>query len=168
MGILNKLPDPQDKATLSWLLNSKGCDFLKALQPVNSCPSCPSCPWPCAQVPEDQAGTFLLPLADLPHRGCPEHGQVSEPVPWDRFLQWGHPFLECQHVEAHLEFQCLREPLAFTAEEGTVPCAFPVSQEAFTPILSFLSGLWARIREGRESILGAEGEMETYWSVCVG
>lgn len=68
----------------------------------------------------------MPPLADLPHRGCALHGQVPEPVPCDLLLQWGHPLLERQHVEAHLEFQCLCEPPALTAREGmvTLPLTF--------------------------------------------
>lgn len=72
------------------------------------------------QVPQDQAGALVLPLADLPHGGRPEHGQVPEPVPRDLLLQRGHPLLEHQHVKAHLQLQRLSEPLALAAEEGTV------------------------------------------------
>lgn len=72
------------------------------------------------QVPQDQAGALMLPLADLPHGGCPEHGQVPEPVPRHLLLQWGHPVLEHWHLQAHPQFQRLSEPLALAAQEGTV------------------------------------------------
>lgn len=121
--------------------------------------------WPCTQVPKGHTDIHLLPLAKLPHRGHPEHGQVSEPVPWDLFLQWGHCLLECQHDEAYLEFQCLQEPLAFTAKEGTVtvPWIFLVSYVPFTPESALLCfGLGCRSesrRAERTNTLGAEGEM---------
>lgn len=90
--------------------------------------------WPCAQVPKDHTDALLLPLAEFPHRGHPEHGQVPEPVPGYLVLQWGHCLLECQHIKAHLEFQCLQEPLAFTAKEGTVmPWGFANFQCARVP-----------------------------------
>lgn len=80
----------------------------------------PSCLRARVQVPQDQAGALMPPLADLPHGGCPEHGQVPEPVHRHLLLQRGHPVLERRHLQAHPQFQRLSEPLALAAQEGTV------------------------------------------------
>lgn len=72
------------------------------------------------QVPQDQASALMPPLADLPHGGCPEHGQVPEPVHRHLLLQRGHPVLEHQHLQAHPQFQRLSEPLALATQEGMV------------------------------------------------
>lgn len=70
------------------------------------------------QVPQDQVGALVQPLADLPHRGYPECGQVPEPVPRDLLLQRGHPLLECQYAQAHPQIQRLSEPRTLAAYEG--------------------------------------------------
>lgn len=75
----------------------------------------PSCLWPCVQVPQDQVGALVQPLADLPHRGYPECVQVPEPVPRDLLLQRGHPLLERQYAQAHPQIQRLSEPLTLAS-----------------------------------------------------
>lgn len=67
------------------------------------------------QVPQVQADALVQPLADLPHRGYPECGQVPEPVPRDLLLQRGHPLLERQYAQARPQIQRHSEPLTLAA-----------------------------------------------------